>query len=145
MPNSQFSLPNNSALPHPNLTFSPEESEKEKAQKLKDFLIGLSRQPEVTEYRSIIRQAADSIREKAFGISDRKIETKLLAAFEEYFDGEEYNYLEMSDLIELTGLREKFLTPVLTKMIAKEQVETSERRRWNEPGKHYNDLYRLKK
>ncbi|MCD9186743.1 MAG: hypothetical protein LUM44_09935 [Pyrinomonadaceae bacterium] len=135
--------PSQNSILHPN--FNPEDSEKDRAQKLKNFLVELSKQPEVTEYRSIIRKAADAIREKAFGISDRKVESKLTEAFEEYFNGENYIFVEMSDLIELTGLREKEIEPILTKMISKGVVETSQRRRWNEPGKHYNDLYRLKK
>jgi len=145
MPNSQTSLPFNSALPHPNLVFSPDETEKDKAKKLKEFLIGLSKQPEVVEYRSIIRQCADAVREKAFGISEKRVESRLSEAFQEYFDGENYRFVEMCDLEDLTALSEKILAPVLDKLIKKGIVETSQRRRWNEPGKHYNLLYRLKK
>lgn len=133
----------NSSVSHPFLTFSEQETPDEKAKKLKEFLIKLSKQPEVTEYRSILRRAADAVREKRFGFTVKKIEAKLTEVFEEYFDGECFHYLEIDNLSELTKIPENNLLPVLEKMIAAGKVETEKRRRWQEFGKHYNILYRL--
>ena len=139
----QTNLPQNSMESHPFLIFSDQENDDDRAKKLKDFLVNLSKRPEAVEYKSILQRAATAIREQRFGISTKKIESKLKAVFEEYFDGEVYCFLEIDNLSELTGIAEKYLEPVLEKMIAKGLVETEQRRRYQEFGKHYNTLYRF--
>lgn len=122
-------------LSHPILSVSePTPS----AEKLKILLLSLSRDPDNAAYRSILRSAADAIRETAFGYNRSVTKRKVLKLLSEY------DCLELSDLTDETGIAEKEIREAIEEMIADGSVMRGRRRRWQEPGKHYNDIFFLK-
>lgn len=116
----------------------------EKARQLHRLLLDLSKDESEKELRSAIRQTSDFFREKFFGLSERQVKTRILEVMKDYFDGEEYRGLEIDNLAEQTGIKESQLLPVLKAMVAGGAVLEGRRRRWQEPGKHYNSIYKLK-
>ena len=130
-------------MPHP--IFNSTDTAAEKADKIKKFLVYLSEKTEEEELRSSIRQTADFFRERYFGFSERQIKSKIIKVLEDYFDGESYIGIELENLAEETGLKEKTLAPVLQMMIKTGIILEGRRRRHNEMGEHYNALYRLRK
>lgn len=135
MPTIENALPpNDSGFSHPPLLHS----ETAPPDRLKALLLNLSRQPEYGEYRSILRSAADSVREKAFGYNRQTTRKKILKLLNEF------HCLEIDDLTDETRISEKEIRAALDDLIAEEKVIRGQRRRWQEPGKHYNAVYYLK-
>jgi hypothetical protein len=132
MPSIENSFPiNDSRLPHPVLNSNCAHEE------LKQLLLSLSKKPEYAAHRSTLRSAADRVREKAFGYNrsttKRKI-TKLLT---------EFHCLELEDFIAETGIAPKEVNAAIEELIVEGKIRQGKRRRWQEPGKHFNPLYEL--
>jgi len=119
-------------------------STEEKARQLHRLLLDLSKDESEKELRYAIRQTSDFFREKYFGLTERQIKTRILEVMKDYFDGEEYRGLEIDNLAEQTGIKESQLLPVVKAMVAGGILLEGRRRRWQEPGKHYNSIYKLK-
>jgi len=136
----------NSETLQPNSPFAFLQSDltDEKAKKLHRLLLDLSKDESEKELRSIVRQTADFFREKFYGKTDAQIRTAIIEVLKDYFDGETYNPLEIDNLAEETGIKEDKLLPVLEKMVAEGILLQGRRRRYQEPGKHYNPIYKLK-
>jgi hypothetical protein len=117
-----------SGFVHPPLSTEP-------AEKLKQLLLELSRQPEHDPFRSILRSAADSIREKAFGYNRKTTRKKILKLLSEF------TVLEIVDITDETRISEKEVRAALEELIAEGRVTRGRRRRWQEPGKHYNEIF----
>jgi predicted Rossmann fold nucleotide-binding protein DprA/Smf involved in DNA uptake len=115
----------------------------ENALLLKQNLLDLSRLPENKPFKSSLRQAADSIRNTAFGFNREVTKKKIIKLLDAENGG--YDCLEIDDFIDETGLPETELRPALIELEKAGKIEADKRRRWQEPGKHYNDIWRLKK
>lgn len=109
------------------------------AARLKQLLFDLSKEEEFKDFRSILRAAADSVREKAFGYNRAVTKRKILKLLAEFF------VLEIVDLTDETGIAEKEIKAAVADLIVEEKIVEGERRRYQEPGKHYNKIYELKK
>ena len=101
------------------------------------FLMKLAKETEEKEVRAILRETADKLRRLVHGWSPAEIRTKINELLEEYYT------LEFADLMELSGIPAKQLTPVLDSMETELKIEDVRRRRWQEVGKHYNRMFRL--
>ncbi len=64
---------------------------------------------------------------------------------EDYFDGTSYTALELDNLVGETGIAADKLLPVVERMVRAGTLLQGRRRRFNEPGKHYNSIYKLNK
>ena len=106
------------------------------AVKLKAILLELSLAPEYDQFRSILRAAADSVREKAFGYNRKTTCKKILKLLAEFV------CLEITDIADETKICEKEIRAALDELIDEGKVERGRRRRWQEPGKHYNEIFR---
>lgn len=126
---------NSTAETRPNKTFDSSE----RAARLKQLLFDLSKEEDYKDYRSILRSAADSVRIKAFGYNRAVTKRKILKLLSEFYN------LEIVDLVEDTGIAEKEIKAAVADLIAEEKITEGERRRYQEPGKHYNKIYELKK
>ncbi len=116
----------------------------EKAKLLHRLLLDLSKHTSEKEAKYAFRQTADYFREKFFGPTETQIKARVREALKDYFDGETYTALEIDNLSELTGVVEEKLLPVLQKMVSEGTLIQGRRRRWQEFGKHYNPIYKLK-
>ncbi len=125
--------------------FSIHDSASTRAAKVKQLLVDLSRDEDDKELRSAFRATAEFFRESFFGLTKKQIRTRIKNCLEDYFDGEEYRALEIDNIFELTGIKPEKLQPVLEKMVKQKIVLQGRRRRWNEPGEHYNAIYKLRK
>lgn len=106
---------------------------------LKQLLLDLSKDEKNKDFRTILRDAASSIREKAFGYNravTKKRICKLLAEFE---------CCEIYDFTDELGLPEKEIKAAILDLLKEEKIVEGKRRRWQEAGKHYNPIYELKK
>lgn len=146
MPNSVNCLPQNNSdnLSHPFLP-NLKTSQEDKAKQLHRLLLDLAKDESEKELKSIYRRTADFFRDSVFGKSEKQIRACLLEVFKEYFDGETFVALEIENLAEETGISADKLQPVLDQMVARGEVLMGRRRRWQEAGKHYNPIYKLKK
>lgn len=123
-----------SGFVHPPL-ISEASASSEPAEKLKQLLIELSRQPEHASFRSILRSAADSVREKAFGYNRKTTRKKILKLLSEF------SCLEIVDITDETRISENEVRAALEELIAEGLAVRGRRRRWQEPGKHYNEIF----
>ena len=130
----------NSAL---NLPVSAENQQSDynssRAQKLKQLLLDLSKEEENTDFRSILRDAADKIRTKSFGFNRAVTKRKIINLIREF------EICEMDDFLFEFKLPKTEITAALGELIAEEKIVEGRRRRWQEMGKHYNSIYSLKK
>jgi hypothetical protein len=115
-------------------TFNPEA---ERAARLKQLLLDLSKDEEYKDFRSILRVAADTVRQKAFGYNRSVTKRKILKLLAEYFT------LEIVDIVDETGISEKEIKAAIADLIKENAIVEGERRRWQEVGKHYNKIYEL--
>lgn len=148
MLNSQKALsPTNLDLSSlPNLFKSDKNlSPQDKAKKIHRFLLDLAKDESEKEIKSIYRQTADYFRDTFFGKSEKQIRSCIIAVLEDYFDGENYVALEIENISEQSGIRVEALQPVLDKMVKESEILLGRRRRFQEAGKHYNPIYKLKK
>lgn len=88
--------------------------------------------------------AADSVRVKAFGYNRQTTRRKIMKLLIEF------HRLEIEDLTDETKIPEKEIKAAISELVAMGSVKHGEkfyrvqegkRRRWQEPGKHYNKLY----
>jgi hypothetical protein len=119
----------NSGLPHPPQSLDDEW--------LKQHLLSLSKHPELAAHRSTLRSAADRVREKAFGYNRATTKRKILKLVKEYF------CLELEDIVDETRIAEKEVKAAIAELLADGKLKKGRRRRWQEPGKHFNDTYEL--
>jgi len=115
----------------------------ENALELKQNLLDLSRLPEYKAFKSILRNAADAVRTTAFGHNREVTKKKIIRLLDTENGG--YDCLEIDDFIDETNLPEQELREALIELEKAGFIEKDKRRRWQEPGKHYNDLWLLKK
>lgn len=125
---------------HPDLNV---DSTEEAAKKLHRLLLDLSKESAEKESASAFRKTADFFRETYFGLTEKKIKSKIVECLEDYFDGETYTALEIENIAEQTGITEENLLPVINRMVKAKVLICGRRRRWNELGEHYNPLYKL--
>lgn len=114
---------------HPGLSF-PNDSNG-----LKQLLLELSKRPEFAVHKSTLRSAADRVREIAFGYNRETTKRKIMKLLQEF------HQLEIDDLTDETRIAEKEIRAGLAELIAAGRVKLGHRRRWQEPGKHYNELF----
>lgn len=114
-----------------------------RARRIKQLLLDLAQEESDPSLKSAIRQTADFFRENFFGLTEKKIRSRIVEVLEDYFDGEQYNALEIDNISELTGIKPEILLPVLEKMIRCGIVLEGRRKRFNELGNHYNRIYCL--
>ncbi len=115
------------------------DSASERAARLKQLLLDLSKEEANRDFRAILRDAAASVREKAFGFNravTKKRILKLLGEFE---------CCEIDDFTDELGLPEKEIRAALADLLKEEKICEGRRRRWQEAGKHYNQTFELKK
>ena len=110
-----------------------------RAAKLKQLLIDLSKDEEHQDFRSILREAADRVRQKAFGFNRIVTKRKIINLIREF------EICEMEDFLVELKLPKKEIKSALDELLKEEKVIEGNRRRWQEPGKHYNLIYSLKK
>jgi hypothetical protein len=111
--------------------------DKQSAEELKKLLLDMAAKPEYAPYQKTLRAAAGEVKIAAFGYNrgtTRKRILKLLA---------EYEQLEIDDLTSETRIAEKEIRAAIEELIAERKIIRGKRRRWSEPGKHYNDIYLL--
>jgi DNA-binding transcriptional ArsR family regulator len=97
----------------------------------------LSRRPENSKYKSTLRRAADEIREKAFGYNRQTTRRKILKLLSEF------HICEIEDFTEETGIPESEIRAALAELAAENMITVGRRRRWQEMGKHYNEIFEL--
>lgn len=136
MPIFETPPPSNTRLPHP--LFTSAKAADSPADHLKDLLLSLSKDPQNEAFRSILRRAADSIREKAFGYNRAVTKKKILKLLGEF------ECLELEDFVDETHIRKAEVAAAIDELISEEKILRMQRRRWQEPGKHYNDIYYLR-
>jgi hypothetical protein len=134
--------PLNDRQSHP---FSNLTNKEDKAKKIHRLLLDLARDESEKELKSVYRKTADFFREKVFGLTEAQIKSAILEVLEDYFDGIDYNAVEIDNISEVTGIKEKELLPVLNKMVAAGEILQGRRRRFQEFGEHYNAIYKLNK
>ncbi len=140
MPNSN-TLPSNNSLSHP--FFSQLNSKEDKARKIHRLLLDFAKDESEKDLKSICRQTADFFREAFFGKTEAQVRTAIIKVLEDYFDGKYYTALELEDLAEETRIGAETLLPVIRQMVSEKLIVEGRRRRWNEPGRHYNSIYKL--
>lgn len=113
--------------------------EQDRAARLKQLLFDLSKEEEYKDFRAILRSAADSVRQKAFGYNRQVTKRKILKLLAEYF------VLELDDITDETGIAEKEVKAAIADLIKDNKIVEGKRRRWQEVGKHYNLTYELVK
>lgn len=126
--------PSNTGLSHP--PFS-KQAVVSSADELKKLLLSLSKDPKNSQFKSILRNAADSVRETAFGYNRSVTKKKILKLLGEF------DCLELDDLIDETKIKSAELSAALEQLITSGHVLKGKRRRWQEPGKHFNDVFYL--
>ncbi len=136
MPTLEIPTPSNTRLSHP--PFTSELAAESPADQLKRLLLSLSKEPQNSEFRTILRSAADSVREKAFGYNRSVTKKKILKLLGEF------DCLELEDLVDETRIKSVELAGALEDLITEAKIIRGKRRRWQEPGKHYNDIYYLR-
>lgn len=140
MPNLNPTPVNNSNETHPILSFfQPEEAPETRAQKLNRLLLDLSKDKSNKEFSTALRNAADAIREKAFGYNRATTKRKIVRLLKEF------EICELEDFLEETRIAKKEIRDALDDLIKEKKIETGQRRRWQEAGKHYSTIYSLKK
>lgn len=120
-----------------NLTAESRPNPEANAAQLKQFLLDLSKRDENKEFRGILRQASDRIREKAFGVNRAVVKRKIVNFLRTYELG------EMDDFLDEIKVSKKEIVMALDELLKGGTIETGQRRRWQEPGKHFNTTYQL--
>lgn len=128
--------PSNTRLSHPILSSEP--AAESSADGLKRLLLSLSKEPQNSQFRSILRQAADSVRQQAFGYNRTVTKKKILKLLAEF------DCLELEDLVDETRIKSAEIASAIDQLIDEGKILRGKRRRWQEPGKHYNDIFYLR-
>lgn len=122
-----------STLSHP---FSSVE-EKDQANSLKDLLLQLAKDSPNRQFSTILRNAAESVRNSAFGYNRKVTKNKIIKLLQEF------ECCELADFVDETKIPSKEILPALEELEKENKIRIELRRRWQEPGKHYNNLYYL--
>jgi hypothetical protein len=109
----------------------------ENADKLKNLLLELSRDPDHSQFKTILRLAADQVRVKAFGYNRATTKRRIVKLLEEF------HCLEIEDLMDETGIDANEIKSALIELVEDCKITEGRRRRWQEPGKHYNPIFEL--
>jgi hypothetical protein len=104
---------------------------------LKQLLLDLSKDPRFASHRSTLRLAADQVRIKAFGYNRETTKRKILKLIKEF------ECIEIEDLVDETNIDDREIKSALIELIEDGKVKEGKRRRWQEPGKHYNPVFYL--
>lgn len=143
MNTSVLSLSNLSALvpQFDSSTSAPQilDPKSERAARLKQLLLDLSKEDDYKDFRTILRDAASNIREKAFGFNRIVTKKRILKLLNEF------DLCEIVDFTDELKLPEKEIRGALDDLLKDESIVEGKRRRWQEPGKHYNQTFELKK
>lgn len=124
---------------HPFL-FDSDIDSADRPERLKKLLLDLSKRDEFKQdFGTILREAADKIREKAFGYNREVTKRKIVNLIREF------EICEMDDFLDEFKLPKKEIDGALDDLISEQKIVTGQRRRWQEAGKHYNTTYELKK
>jgi hypothetical protein len=107
----------------------------ENADRLKQTLLELSRAEENRYFQSVLLAAATAVRETTHGVNPNSARNKIVKLFQEFTS------LEMDDLTDETKLAEADIRKVLAKLVDENLIVEGKRRRWQEAGKHYNELW----
>ena len=128
----------NTALNLPvSASFQPIGESDSRAAKLKQLLLDLSKEEINQDFRSILRDAANKVREKAFGFNRSVTKRKIVGLIREF------EICEMDDFLEEFKLPKKEVAAALDELEREAAIKTGKRRRWQEVGKHYNTTYEL--
>lgn len=117
----------------------PNSTSEGRAAELKQLLLNLSKDDANKDFRSILRKAADSVREKAFGYNRTVTKRKIVVLLREF------DLCEMEDFLDEIKVSKKEIHFALEELVAEGKITIGRRRRWQEPGKHYNTTYELVK
>jgi hypothetical protein len=134
LPNSN-TTPCLTSSPHPILSINTNGTEN--AEQLKQLLLNLADDPQFAIHRKTLRSAADSVRIEAFGYNRATTKKKILKLLQEF------HCLELEDLTDETGIAETEIREALLELVNEHKIEHGRRRRWQEPGKHYNAIFVL--
>lgn len=141
--NSALTLPSvpTVILPFDQSTSAPNilDSSQTKAARLKQLLLDLSKEEENKDFRTILRDAAASIREKAFGYNRAVTKKKILKMLNEF------ELCEIADFTDEFKMPEREITEALDDLLKENKICEGQRRRWQELGKHYNRTFELKR
>ena len=130
MNNPDLSRPISANIPQPDLNNS-------RAAKLKQLLLDLSKDEEHQDFRSILREAADRVRQKAFGFNRSVTKRKILNLIREF------EICEMDDFLDELKLPKKEIAAALDELEAEKKILVGKRRRFQEAGKHFNLIYKI--
>ena len=119
--------------------YSAIESRDKRAASLNKLLLKLAKTETDKDLRIAIKDSIKAINHKIFGHTIAEIKATVRELLNEYYS------LELVDLCELSGVHEKQMNSVLQMMEDDNLIVRGKRRRWQEMGKHYNDLFSLVK
>lgn len=126
----------NDNLSHPIFLDLPLE-EKQRAKALKELLLKLSKDENNAAFSPILRAAADTIRERFIGYNRKTTKNKILKLIQEF------ECCEMIDFVEEYKIDERELRGAIDDLVRERKIRVERRRRWQEAGRHYNELYYL--
>jgi hypothetical protein len=130
--------PRQTNLPHPSLsTLVINTNGTANADKLKNLLLELSKDPDHVQFKTILRLAADEVRVKAFGYNRQTTKRRIIKLLEEF------QCLEIEDFVDETGIDTREIKSALVELVEELKIKEGRRRRWQEPGKHYNPIFEL--
>jgi hypothetical protein len=112
---------------------------KTRAESINKLLQKLAKTETDKELRIAIKESIKTIRTRVLGHTIKEVKAIVMELLNDYYT------LETADLIALSGVHENQMNFVLQIMEEQNLIEKGKRRRWHEPGKHYNDLWGLKK
>lgn len=140
MSNIQSTLDQNSDFSHPFFDFfNSDDSETDRAKKLNKLLLDISREPSMKSFSPSLRAAVDTIRSKFIGYNRNVTKNKILKLIKEF------QICEMADFLDEYDIDKKEIRAALDDLIREGKVyaDPKGRRRWQEPGEHYNETFRL--
>lgn len=115
------------------------DSAETRAARLKQLLLDLSKEEDNRDFRAILRNAAASVREKAFGYNRSVTKKRILKLLAEFYN------CEIDDFTDELALPEKEIKSALDELLKEGKIIEGKRRRWQEPGRHYNQNFELKR
>ena len=116
-------------LPSTNLSHSSKE--------LKELILSLAKEPKFKIFSPLLRSTANQIRIQSEGYNRKVTINKIIKLLQEF------EQCEIIDFVDETGIDEKEIKAALAELVASGKIGTRQRRRWQEAGKHYNDIYYL--
>lgn len=105
---------------------------------LKDLLLNLAKEQKYKNFGSLLRSTANQVREKSEGYNRKVTKNKIIKLLREF------EQCELIDFTDETGIAAKEIKEALQELTKEGIVGSKLRRRWQEPGKHFNEIYFLK-